>query len=89
MVKSVFLAFCDPIWKSAGLKHVHGHNFRIGGAVELLLAGVISKVVAAVGGWTSVAFLLSWRRFEVILPTHVLKAYNSSQTSRIKHTLDD
>ncbi|KAE9389948.1 hypothetical protein BT96DRAFT_967873 [Gymnopus androsaceus JB14] len=47
-VKSTFLAFCDRIWKSAGLEHVHGHSFRIGGAVELLLAGVTPEVVAAV-----------------------------------------
>ncbi|KAE9389717.1 DNA breaking-rejoining enzyme, partial [Gymnopus androsaceus JB14] len=89
MVKSTFLAFCDRIWKSAGLEHVHGHSFRIGGAVELLLAGVTPEVVAAVGGWTSLAFLLYWRRFEDILPTHILKAYDSGQISRLKRTLDN
>ncbi|KAE9393782.1 hypothetical protein BT96DRAFT_1050191 [Gymnopus androsaceus JB14] len=45
-VKSVFLTFCDRIRKFAGLEHVHSHSFRIGGAVELLLAGVTPEVVA-------------------------------------------
>ncbi|KAF8823224.1 hypothetical protein HHX47_DHR10000204 [Lentinula edodes] len=89
MVKTTFLSFCDRIWNAAGLEHVHGHSFRIGGAVELLIAGVTPEVVAAIGGWTSLAFLLYWRRFEDILPTHVLKAYDSSQISRLKHSLDD
>ncbi|KAJ3774000.1 hypothetical protein FB446DRAFT_686865 [Lentinula raphanica] len=61
MVKSNFLSFCDKIWKSKNLENVHGHSFRIGGAVELLLAGVTPEVVAAIGGWTSLAFLLYWR----------------------------
>jgi hypothetical protein len=89
MVKSTFLAFCDKVWKCAELDHIHGHSFRIGGAVELLLAGVPPKIIAAIGGWTSLAFLLYWRRFEDILPTHVLEAYDSSQISRLKRTLDD
>lgn len=69
--------------------NVHGHSFRIGGAVELLIAGVSPEVVAAIGGWTSLAFLIYWRRFEEILPTHILKAYDSNQISRLKSTLDD
>lgn len=89
MTKTTFLAFCDAIWKGAGLMNVHGHSFRIGGAVELLIAGVPPEVVAAIGGWTSLAFLIYWRRFEEILPTHILKAYDSDQISRLKSTLDD
>lgn len=57
--------------------------------MELLLAGVPPEVVAAVGGWTSLAFLLYWRRFEEILPTHILKAYDSAQITRLKCSLDD
>jgi len=67
MVKKTFLDFCDSVWKAAGLGHVLGHSFRIGGVIELLLAGVNPDVVAAMGGWTSLAFLLYWRRMEEII----------------------
>ncbi|KIK52990.1 hypothetical protein GYMLUDRAFT_179485, partial [Collybiopsis luxurians FD-317 M1] len=89
MVKSTFLAFCDKIWKAAKLEHVHGHSFRISGAVELLIAGVPPEVVAAIGGWTSMAFLIYWRCFQDIIPAHVFKAYSPNQLDRLKQTLDD
>ncbi|KAJ3974116.1 hypothetical protein EV361DRAFT_794934 [Lentinula raphanica] len=89
MVKSSFLSFCDKIWKSKNMENVQGHSFRIGGAVELLLAGVTPEVVAAIGGWTSLAFLLYWRRFEDILPTHILKAYGDTEISRLKDTIEN
>ena len=46
MSKHNFMSFCVDIWSSAGLAHVKGHSFRIGGAVELLLAGVPPEIVA-------------------------------------------
>ncbi|KAJ3755149.1 hypothetical protein EV360DRAFT_50275 [Lentinula raphanica] len=87
MVKSVFMSFCNSIWAKVSLDNVHGHSFRIGGAVELLLAGVSPEVVAATGGWTSLAFLLYWRRFEEIIPTHISKAYDTLQISRLQDTM--
>ncbi|KIM41795.1 hypothetical protein M413DRAFT_27368 [Hebeloma cylindrosporum] len=78
MLKHEFLEFVMGIWSSAMLAHVLGHSFRIGGAVELLLAGVPPEIVAATGGWTSLAFLLYWRRMEEILPMSTSKAYNKS-----------
>lgn len=78
MSKPVFMAFCTDIWSKATLAHVLGHSFRIGGAVELLLAGVPPEIVAATGGWTSLAFLLYWRRMEEILPMSTSKAYRQS-----------
>jgi len=60
MLKQDFLTFVTSIWQSAYLAHVLGHSFRIGGAVELLLAGVAPEIVAATGGWTSLAFLIYW-----------------------------
>ncbi|KAJ3745946.1 hypothetical protein EV360DRAFT_57390 [Lentinula raphanica] len=87
MVKSVFMSFCNSIWAKVGLDNVHGHSFRIGGAVELLLAGVSPEIVAATGGWTSLAFLLYWRRFEDIIPTHISKAYDTVQISRLQDTM--
>jgi hypothetical protein len=77
-LKHVFLKFVTGVWKSASLAHVLGHSFRIGGAVELLLAGVPPEVVAATGGWTSLAFLLYWRRMDEILPMSTSKAYNKT-----------
>ena len=67
MTKYKFMDFCSGVWSKAALAHVLGHSFRIGGAVELLLAGVPPEVVAATGGWTSLAFLLYWRRMEEII----------------------
>ncbi|KIY46713.1 hypothetical protein FISHEDRAFT_75416 [Fistulina hepatica ATCC 64428] len=86
LTKSVFLARCTAIWSQHSLDHVLGHSFRIGGAVELLLAGVPPEVVAATGGWTSLAFLTYWCRMEDILPmstSHAYSAANISQLSRI------
>ncbi|KAJ3786866.1 hypothetical protein GGU10DRAFT_350429 [Lentinula aff. detonsa] len=88
MVKSTFLLFCDRIWKAKGLAYVNGHSFRIGGAVELLIAGVSPEVVAAIGGWTSLAFLIYWRRFQDIIPTHILKAYTPQQVERLKYAMN-
>lgn len=81
--KASFLSFCDKIWAKAGLAHVHSHSFRIGGATELLLAGVPPEVVAATGGWSSLAFLLYWRRMEEILPMSTSKAYRASDVTRL------
>jgi hypothetical protein len=78
LLKHEFLKLCNHIWSSAMLAHILGHSFRIGGAVELLLAGVPPEIVAATGGWTSLAFLLYWRRMEEILPMSTSKAYNKS-----------
>jgi len=89
MVKSTFLKFCDVVWKSAGLEHVLGHSFRIGGAVELLLAGVNPDVVAATGGWTSLAFLLYWRRMEEIIPLSTSRAYKKSHLDHLMLVFED
>ena len=78
MTKYKFMDFCMDVWSKAALKHVLGHSFCIGGAVELLLAGVPPEIIAATGGWTSLAFLLYWRRMEEILPMSTSKAYQRS-----------
>ena len=78
LLKHEFLNFCNHIWLSTMLAHVLRHSFRIGGAVELLLAGVPPEIVAATSGWTSLAFLLYWRHMEEILPLSTSKAYNKS-----------
>jgi len=78
-----FLDVINGIWQQASLDHVSGHSFRIGGAVTLLLAGVPPEVVAATGGWTSLAFLLYWRRMEEIIPLSTSNAYNHSQLTSL------
>jgi hypothetical protein len=83
MFRDTFLSFVTRIWHSVSLDHVSGHCFRIGGAVILLLAGVPPEVVAATGGWTSLAFLLYWRRMEEIIPLSTSKAYNTSLISQL------
>ena len=83
MTKHRFMVFCADVWSKAALAHVLGHSFRIGGAVELLLAGVPPEIVAATGGWTSLAFLLYWRRMEEILPMSTSKAYRRSHCDEL------
>jgi len=83
MYRDTFLSFAIKTWQSLSLDHVSGHSFRIGGAVTLLLSGVLPEVVAATGGWTSLAFLLYWRRMEEIIPLSTSKAYNSSHISTL------
>jgi hypothetical protein len=60
LTKYKFMEFCISVWTDAALAHVLGHSFWIGGAVELLLAGVPPEIIATTGGWTSLAFLLYW-----------------------------
>ena len=89
MLKQDFLNFVTPIWQSAHLAHVLGHSLRIGGAVELLLAGVAPEIVAATGGWTSLAFLLYWRRMEEILPMSTSKAYKRSHITELASIFEE
>lgn len=94
MDKPSFLSFVSSFWDDNPLAgHISGHSFRIGGAVSLLLSGVSPEVVAATGGWTSLAFLLYWRRIEDIIPVNTSLAYMRSQiqavsaaVSRFVHT---
>ena len=74
MTKYQFMDFCTQIWSKAALAHVLGHSFHIGGAVE---------IIAATGGWTSLAFLLYWRRMEEILPMSTLRVYNRSHVDAL------
>jgi hypothetical protein len=85
--QAYFLNFITDIWKDSALNAVAGHSFRIGGIVMLLLAGVPPEVVAATGGWTSLAFLLYWRRLEDIIPLYTSNAYNHTQISSLANSL--
>ncbi|KAF5360329.1 hypothetical protein D9757_013945 [Collybiopsis confluens] len=85
MVKSTFWNFVNDIWKYAGLLNVLGHSFRIGGVVELLLAGYPPHVVACIGGWNSLAFLVYWRQIEEIVMAQV----DSAEDARWHKTSQD
>jgi hypothetical protein len=83
MTKDWFMRRCTEIWTHAKLNLVHGHSYRIGGSTELLLAGVPCEVVAALGEWTSLAFLLYWRKIEHIVPMNVGKAYDKNKLDEV------
>jgi len=89
LLKTEFLKFVTGIWSSAMLAHILGHSFRIGRAVELLLAGVPPEIVAATGGWTSLAFLLYWHRMDEILPMSTSKAYNQAHLHRLASIFEE
>ena len=88
MLREIFLNFTLSIWQQSSLDHVRGHSFRIGGVVFLLLAGVPPTVVAATGGWSSLAFLLYWRRMEEIIPLFTSNSYNSSQITSLASSFE-
>jgi hypothetical protein len=87
MLKKDFLSFISHIWSRSGGAHVLGHSFHIGGTVALLLAGVPPEVVAATGGWTSLSFLLYWRRLEDIIPSWTSLAYSHPQLDHVSSTM--
>ncbi|KAF7297499.1 hypothetical protein MIND_00983700 [Mycena indigotica] len=88
MTKPWFLTRCTEIWKECAMLAVAGHSFRIGGSTELLLAGVPCDIVAATGGWTSLAFLLYWRKLEHIIAMAVGKAYDKKKIEEVALAFD-
>ncbi|RXW17778.1 hypothetical protein EST38_g8068 [Candolleomyces aberdarensis] len=89
MVKSKFLDRCHSIWSSLGLLRVHGHSFRIGGATELLLGGMPPHVVASVGRWKSLAFLLYWRRVSDIISNSFSSSYDTSRLDSVNKSFEE
>ena len=70
------------------LAHILNHSFQMGGAVELLLAGVPPEVVAATSSWTSLAFLLCWHHMEEVLPMSTSKAYKKAHIDDLTAIFD-
>ncbi|KZT20175.1 DNA breaking-rejoining enzyme [Neolentinus lepideus HHB14362 ss-1] len=83
LTKAVFLQCCKEIWDPVRLSRVSGHSFCIGGATELLLAGVPPEVVAVQGQWKSLAFLLYWRKLEDLLPLMISRSYDKSCVEKL------
>jgi hypothetical protein len=82
MTKTWLMKRCLQIWDDAGILRAFSHSFRIGGSTELLLTGVPLDIVAILGGWTSLAFLLYWCKIEPIVPMHIGKAYDKANSTR-------
>ncbi|KAF7295754.1 hypothetical protein HMN09_01117900 [Mycena chlorophos] len=89
MTKPYFLARCAAIWEKEGMMDLAGHSFRIGGSSELLMAGVAPEVVAAIGGWTSLAFLLYWRKLGHIIPKVVHAAYHKKSFQELAEMIEE
>ncbi|KIY46440.1 hypothetical protein FISHEDRAFT_75630 [Fistulina hepatica ATCC 64428] len=87
LTKTTLLDRCNMIWTTAGHIALNGHSFRIGGAVELLLMGIDPRTVALTGGWSSLAFLLYWRRLDEIIPFHTHAAYKSRDFRRVRSAI--
>ncbi|PPQ74399.1 hypothetical protein CVT24_001069 [Panaeolus cyanescens] len=88
MVKAAFLSTVDGIWAGNSLEKVSGHSFRIGGATALLLAGVPPETVAKTGGWSSLAFLLYWRRIEEVIPLCISQAYSKANLDSVSGSME-
>lgn len=71
LTRTAFLARCNQIWNAHGFPSLSGHSFRIGGTTELLVSGISTDVVKAMGRWSSDAFLRYWRSLEDIVPQHI------------------
>nr|GAT53462.1 predicted protein [Mycena chlorophos] len=77
LTKQSFLDLTSHLFSAAHLERVYGHSYRIGGSVELLKAGVAPEIVMKLGGWSSLCFLVYWRRLEQILPAAITRAWQS------------
>ncbi|KAJ7257975.1 hypothetical protein B0H12DRAFT_1015075 [Mycena haematopus] len=77
VTKDLFIKACTAVFNAVGLDRIFGHSFRIGGSLALLLAGVAPEVIMKLGGWTSLCFLIYWRRLERILPLAITRAWDS------------
>ncbi|GLB43817.1 putative DNA breaking-rejoining enzyme, partial [Lyophyllum shimeji] len=83
-----FLERCNTVWSAAGLTHVSGHSFRIGGVTEFLLRGTPPDIVRVLGRWQSQAFLLYQRKVEAILPQFLSGALRSSRLAQLRNSME-
>lgn len=77
LLKHIFLTLTGAIFKGAQLENVFGHSYRIGGSLQLLLDGVAPEIIMKIGGWTSLCFLIYWRRLEQVIPLAVSRAWDA------------
>ena len=90
MDKKFFLSFTKSIFKSAGLELTHGHSYRIGGTLKLLLDGVPPETIMKIGSWSSLCFLIYWQRLEQIIPLAVTQSWDANISKFAKaHELNE
>ena len=89
LTKAKFLDRCHLTWNSLGLLRVHGHSFRIGGATELLLGGIPPHVVASIGRWKSMAFLLYWRKVSEVVSNTFSSSYDPDRFQSIERAFEE
>ncbi|KAJ7088427.1 hypothetical protein B0H15DRAFT_908530 [Mycena belliarum] len=77
LTKACFLRYAEGVFKTRVLESIFGHSFRIGGSLALLAAGVAPEVIMKLGGWSSLCFLIYWRRLERILPLAITRAWDA------------
>ncbi|KAF5368148.1 hypothetical protein D9615_010187 [Tricholomella constricta] len=75
LIKSLFLSTTSKIFLAHSLDPVFGHSYRIGGVIELLASGVPPEVIMKLGGWSSLCFLLYWRRLDFLVPNAITRAW--------------
>ena len=56
----------NNVLEEKGLERTWGHSFRIGGATFWLCAKIDWRIVQKLGGWSSDAFLLYWRKLRLL-----------------------
>ncbi|KAJ7700117.1 hypothetical protein B0H17DRAFT_899702, partial [Mycena rosella] len=78
LTKGDFLRTTAQFFSDASLENVFGHSYRIGGSLRLLLDGVEPEIIMKIGGWTSLCFLIYWRRLEQVIPLAITRAWDSS-----------
>jgi hypothetical protein len=88
LTKARFLEQCNRIWKACSLPPLSGHCFRIGGTTHWLLQGTPMEIVAAIGGWTSLAFLLYWRRIEAIITSGLVGAVSKEDGRHVSARME-
>lgn len=77
---SILINSSLDIYSSHNLNHgVFGQSYRIGGSLELLTVGVAPEIVMKLGGWSSLCFLLYWRRLELLIPSAISRAWAAQQ----------
>lgn len=81
-LKQDFINWINLIFREHNLEHVFGHSFCIGGSLAYLLLGVKPEIIMKIGGWTSLCFLIYWRRLEQVIPVAITTAMESQ--SRMK-----
>jgi hypothetical protein len=76
ITKDAFIKSSTQVFKAAGLELVFRHSYRIGGSLDLLLAGIAPEIIMKLGRWTSLCFLIYWRRLECVIPLAIARAWD-------------